>query len=225
MLTGCSYAGSELVLTDYADEGQSSAAFLSSAEAEEIDSEPEVKTTPEIFVYVCGAVVSPGVYELGEGSRVIDAVTLAGGLLEDADETFVNLAAALEDGVKLMIPYKEELQDDSENSDKPIYDQKTTAGQKENENKVRTFDSQGDSGIITKSLYGFDDATNSGGLVNINQASVEELKTLPGIGDGIAARIVKYREENGKFSSIEDIMKISGIKEKLFDKIKDSITV
>ena len=63
------------------------------------------------------------------------------------------------------------------------------------------------------------------GAVNINTASAEQLKTLPGIGDAVAGKIVKYREENGAFKAKEDIMNVSGIKEKLFSKIKDQITV
>ena len=63
------------------------------------------------------------------------------------------------------------------------------------------------------------------GKVNINQASEEELMTLPGIGASKAADIVRYREEQGRFEQIEDIMNISGIKEAVFGKIKDKITV
>lgn len=61
--------------------------------------------------------------------------------------------------------------------------------------------------------------------VNINQASAEQLMSLPGIGEGKARQIIEYREENGSFTKIEDIMKISGIKEHLFEKIKDAISV
>ncbi|MBQ3795790.1 MAG: helix-hairpin-helix domain-containing protein [Butyrivibrio sp.] len=207
LLSGCTCAGSELILTEDALEVQENAAFLSSNEEASVPKENEVKVVPKICVYVCGAVNSPGVYELEEGSRVIDAVTKAGGLLSEADETYVNLAAVLEDGVKLVIPSKEEIA-------------KAQSGQ-----SAEPVNTGGDD-IISKSLYGFDSAASDGkGLVNINTASSEELKSLPGIGEGIAGRIVRYRDENGRFSCIEDIMKISGIKEKLFDKIKDSITV
>ena len=61
--------------------------------------------------------------------------------------------------------------------------------------------------------------------IDINTASEEELMTLSGIGDGRAADIIKHREENGKFSRIEDIMQVSGIGEKTFDEIKERITV
>lgn len=63
------------------------------------------------------------------------------------------------------------------------------------------------------------------GKVNINTAKKESLMTLPGIGESKADLIIDYRESNGSFVSIEDIMNIQGIKEGVFNKIKDSITV
>lgn len=77
-----------------------------------------------------------------------------------------------------------------------------------------------------ETVYGCVANTNTGSsLININTASKEELMTLPGIGDAKAESIIRYRNENGYFSSIEDIMNISGIKEGAFEKIKDYITV
>jgi competence protein ComEA len=187
---------------------QEDAAFLAlpdegegSGEADKADQD----TSSVIFVYVCGEVESPGVYELSEGSRVIDAVSAAGGILETADDSFVNLAAPLEDGIKLRIPSKED----------------TCGGESEiNVSSNTSIISKG----IDESVSTSEDNGNNG-LVNINTASLDQLKTLPGIGEGIAGKIIKYREENGRFSAIEDIMKVSGIKDKLFQKIKDQITV
>ena len=189
LLTGCSRASSEIVLEDETLKGQENAAFLASNDDFENVEASDSEDISKIFVYVCGEVVSPGVYELDEGSRVIDAVSAAGGLSESADDAYINLAALLEDGIKIRIPSRDETKDCEE--------------------AVEAFGTTG----------------NSNGRVNINTASVEELKSLPGIGDGIAGKIVKYREENGKFSKIEDIMKVSGIKDKLFQKIKEQITV
>lgn len=61
--------------------------------------------------------------------------------------------------------------------------------------------------------------------VNINHAALEELMILEGIGESKAKAIIEYREENGKFLNIEDIMQVNGIKERVFEKIKDQICV
>ena len=192
LLTGCRRADSDIVVLG--DEFSSSSEISMENEEEEM---PVTEASEEILlgVYVCGAVISPGVYYLEDGSRLIDVVNAAGGFSEDADETFVNLAAPVQDGIKLQIPTIQE----------------TSALLSSAE--ISSF-----GGDIQQPKDG-------GGRININNATKEELKTLPGIGDGIAGKIIDYRTKNGTFSSVEDIMKISGIKEKLFEKIKDSITV
>jgi competence protein ComEA len=198
-LTGCTSANSEIVLSEMAlEEPQPAALSDSSAEiSEECVIEEDIPGT--VVVYVCGAVLNPGVYELPDGSRMGDAVEAAGGFSEDAEVTYVNLAARVTDGVKLLIPTVSEIAGDS------------------GALKVESFEPEGSP----------DSASGGSGtsLVNINTATKAELTTLPGIGEGIAGKIIKYREENGSFSRIEDVMKVSGIKDKLFAKIKDHITV
>lgn len=146
------------------------------------------------FVYLCGAVVKPEVYEFTPGERVVDVVKAAGGFTKDAAKDMVNLARELVDGEQIYIPTMEEVK--SEN----VTNKDVTTG--------NTLDSSVDTGKI-----------------NLNTATVEELNTLPGIGEAKAKNIVKYREANGAFSSIEDIMKIEGIKAGVFDKIQEYITV
>lgn len=155
-----------------------------------------------LAVYVCGAVLKEGVYELVSGSRIVDAVEAAGGFSEDADTTYVNLAARLTDGTKLLIPTLEQ-----------TADRVVASG-------IDSF--SGDTTLQTASVS---EGSGGNGLVNINTADKEELKSLNGIGDSTAEKIIRYRQDNGGFRTIEDIMKISGIKEKLFSKIKDNITV
>lgn len=133
-----------------------------------------------IYVYVCGAVNQEGVYELSKGSRVYQAVEMAGGFRKDADTRNVNQAEVLEDEERIYVPMiGEDVQTDSEED----------------------------------------------GKININKASKEELMTLPGVGESRAESIIKYRDRQGTFQSIEDIMQVSGIKEGLFEKIKDLITI
>ncbi|MBE5828055.1 MAG: ComEA family DNA-binding protein [Butyrivibrio sp.] len=209
ILTGCAPSGKEIILTDAA-EGTSvldEAGYLGTAnESEEgsVVDDPapslEIHKEPEnIFVYVCGAVAKPGVYELPSGSRIVDAVDVSGGFTDEADRTYVNLAARLDDGIKLFIPTVEETSKDATG-------------------KIESFDKGGSS---------FDEGTgkDSNGLININLATKDELTLLPGIGNSTAEKIVSYREQHGSFKSIEDIMNVSGIKDKLFSKIKDHITV
>lgn len=148
------------------------------------------KAEKMIYVQVSGAVVTPGVYKLPEGSRVFEAVELAGGTTEDADVSTLNQALVLSDG-QMVYVYA-------------VGEQRT--GQE-------TGSSLG--------AYGEPDD----GRINLNTATVEELMTLPGIGQSKAESIVSWREENGAFGSVEDILNITGIKEGVFSKIKDHIKV
>lgn len=138
------------------------------------------------YVYVCGAVNSPGVYELAEGSRIYEAVQMAGGLREDACAESVNQAECLMDGQMIKILTEEEA---------IALDEKSTMA----------------------------DAESSDGRININTASVTELMTLPGVGQSKAEAIIAYREEHGAFSAIEEVMNVTGIKEGVYNQMKDHI--
>jgi competence protein ComEA len=78
---------------------------------------------------------------------------------------------------------------------------------------------------VGEATQGAPAGSKAGKKVNINTAGIEELDTLNGIGEATARDIIEYREKNGGFKKIEDIMKITGIKESKFNKIKDSICV
>lgn len=154
-----------------------------------------------LAVHVCGAVSLPGVYELEEGSRVMDAVLAAGGFSDEADEEYVNLATVLADGDKVRIPTKNEVAELS------------VDGLQENDNGV----------ISAERLNNSEQEAQN--KVNINTADEAELCSLPGIGQTRAESIIAYRNARGAFAEIEDIMQVSGIKESSFQKIKDKITV
>ena len=162
-----------------------------------------------VFVDIKGAVNNPGVYELDTGSRVIDAIILAGDLREDADTSIINLSKELKDGMFIIVYTKEEI---STYKDK-IIPSKTII--KEIENKIICPDTSNDACIS--------DNDKQTGLININTASIEELTTLPGIGESKAKKIIEYREET-PFETIEDIKNVSGIGDSAFDKIKNNIT-
>lgn len=150
-------------------------------------------------VFVTGEVNNPGVYELGEGSRVIDAIVAAGGYTNQADENYVNLASRIQDEEMLYIPSINEVEEmkNGESTDLELKFKGNTSNK--------------------------DEKSESSELININKASKEELMTLPGIGESKAEKIISYREQNGGFNSTEDIMQISGIKDGMYNKIKDRI--
>ena len=161
---------------------------------------PEPTATPgPMRVYVNGAVAAPDVYELPPGSLVADALEAAGGWTAEANTAVVNLAQSLTDGAQVYVPS----QDEEAAVPAVVVESRTTS-----------LDVLEDTG-----------ATSSGGLVNINTATAEELDALPGIGPSTAQKILDYRDENGRFNSIEEIMNVSGIGEAKFNSVKDLITV
>lgn len=169
-------------------------------------SSEEAKT---LVVHICGAVSAPGVYELPAGSRIIDAVEAGGGFLPEADEACCNLAEEIVDGCQIYIMTKSESCAD---------------GQAEKKAGIQTSP---DSDMQTTDINVRSNSTTAleNGLVNLNTADIAALTTLPGIGESRAKAIISYREQQGAFTKIEDIMKISGIKQAAFSKIKDKITV
>lgn len=175
-----------------------------------------------IVVYVCGAVNCSGVYELSEGSRIADAVEAAGGFSDEADSQYLNLAMIVSDGMKIQVPTMEETRQLKESKD-----QDTASKDSEGPDDQFVVTSEGEA-VDTNKVASEDSvsgAESGNGLVNINTATVEELCSLSGIGESRANAIITYREQNGPFQSIEDIMKVSGIKDKVFEQIKDRITV
>jgi len=151
-----------------------------------------------IRVYVSGQVVDPAVYELPPGSIIDEAVNAAGGFTDAADRDVVNLAQPLVDGSQVYVPAVEE------NSTRPA--------------------------VVVSTPFPpprVDAASDSGpsGLININTAGQDALESLPGLGPTLAQRIVAYREENGPFQTIADVISVSGIGEGKFAQIESLITV
>ena len=164
-----------------------------------------------IYVHLCGAVKEPGVYQVLEGSRLDTVVTCAGGLTEQAASEYINLAQTVVDGQQYFIPTIQDVEGmnrlDYTNSFPEVTGNTNTsiAGGKANTEKL--------SEQVTSDH------------VNINTATREELMTLPGVGEAKAVSIITYRETVSQYETIEDIMKVSGIKQGLFQKIRDQITV
>lgn len=149
-----------------------------------------------IFVDIGGAVKTPMLAELPDGSRVDDAIQAAGGLKTEADLSNINRAEFLTDGQKVFIP---------------------SLALDEDGNVIEGSVS---SGMVTNS-----ESAAATGKVNINSADSEQLQTLSGVGPATAQKIIDYRQSNGSFSSVEDLKNVSGIGDKTFEKLKDDITI
>lgn len=159
------------------------------------NTEDSTLATNEIIVHIDGEVINPGIVHLPMDSRISDAIFYAGGTTETADISKINLAYILKDGQKVYIP--------------SIYDE---------EDSPAIQDDAGTNVILA-------DPSSTSSLVNINLATQTELENLPGIGSSTASKIIDYRNKNGKFKTIEDIMNVNGIGEAKFATIKDYICI
>lgn len=160
------------------------------------ETEKEIKENNQIIVHITGCVRNNGIIKAEQGARMSDIIELAGGITEEADITKVNLAYVVKDAQKIYIP--------------SIYD--------EEEVEYITKE-KGDNVIVDNNEKG------EKNVVNINTATQTELETLSGIGPSTALKIINYREENGKFNSIEDIKQVPGIGEAKFNNIKEMLEV
>ncbi|PWH17569.1 MAG: hypothetical protein DDG60_01745 [Anaerolineae bacterium] len=150
-------------------------------------------STPEpISVYITGAVERPGVYQVPRGSRLVEVIAAAGGLLEGAEINQINLAEKVQDGQRIDIP-----------GAGPFPTPQLVIG--------------GSGLLVTPTIP-------PGGLININTADAALLETIPGIGPTIANRIVSYREANGPFQKVDDLLKVPGIGPNTLEKIRPYVT-
>ena len=172
----------------------------------------EEKEIDYLKVDIKGEIQLPGIYSLEVGSRVKDVIDIAGGLTENADTTVLNLSKKVVDEMVIIVYSHEQVEHFKET--------------KEIEKQVIQECQKGIDESIRNDACMDDQFNNSSqGLININTASLDVLKSLPGIGDAKAEDIIKYREENGGFKSIEEIMNVNGIGESIYSQIKEIITV
>ena len=150
-------------------------------------------------VHVGGAVAAPGVYDLAEGARVLDAVEAAGVFAEGAARDALNLARAVSDGEQVVVPSEADI----------AAQEAVSAG----------------AGGAAAGAGASAAAGGAGGKVNINTASAAQLDTLPGVGASTAEKIVADREANGPFKTVEDLKRVSGIGDKKFAALADAICV
>ena len=172
-----------------------------SAEQGEASSDASSQSSAEVFVHVTGAVVTPGMYGIAEGSRVQAAIDAAGGFSEGADTLTINVARIVVDGEQIIVATEEE----------------TAAAQ--------AAASSGVSSGAASSGPPHAAGGVMGGKVNINTADGAVLDTLPGVGPSTAEKIIAEREANGPFITIEDLRRVSGIGEKKYEQLADLICV
>ena len=165
-----------------------------------------------VFVDVKGAVNAPGVYEIDKERRVIDAINLAGGLKEGANTINLNLSKKVSDEMYIVVYTQKQIDNYKKNNSS----EKITCAS----NECICPDNLNDACLKTDS-----NETSLNGKISINTANKQELMSLSGIGEAKAESIIKYRNENGNFNSIEDIKNISGIGDSIYEKIKDKITL
>jgi competence protein ComEA len=152
---------------------------------------------PDVAVHVAGAVVAPGVYELGPGARVDAAIERAGGLLPDADADALNLAAPVSDGSRLFVPVEGEEIPATVGPSPPVYADDVSAA----------------------------DATGAGiAPIDVNRADRSALEELPGIGPATADAIVTDRELNGPFVTVDDLDRVSGIGPAKIERLRGLVT-
>lgn len=194
---------------------------LISYNLEKVEESSNVSEEKYIWVDVKGEVKKPGVYKLKENSRVIDAINVSGGLTKKAYTKYINLSKILKDENVIIVNSTSEIK-------------KVSSGNNITEVKINN-DSKNSASISESALITNDNVKSeedntgnsleSNQKVNINTATKEELMKLSNIGESKAEKIIDYRTANGNFNSIEDIKKVSGIGDKLYDSIKENITV
>ncbi|MDI7248020.1 MAG: helix-hairpin-helix domain-containing protein [Bacillota bacterium] len=168
----------------------------------------------QVTVHVCGAVMTPGVYTLPAGSRVADAVRLAGGLAPGACMELVNMAAVLSDAAQVYIPARQAKGPEPD----PASSSRAAAG-------VGSASPRPGGGASSQGGDACDTKAGVQTRVNINTAGLAELDSLPGIGLALAGRIIEHRNTRGRFERPEDLMNVSGIGPAKYEALKDLITV
>ena len=170
--------------------------------------------TEKIHVEIKGMVKSPGVYEINYNNTVLDVINLSGGLNENADTSITNLSKKLNDGDVIIIYSNDEVNEMKNGS--------TTVKYIDKECICPMIDNKA---LFIDSVNNVNSIINKTGKVSLNSSTIEELLTLPGIGESKAKLIIEYREKNNGFKMIEEIMNVKGIGNSSFEKIKSYLTL
>lgn len=182
----------------------------------------------DYIVEIKGAVNNPGIYSLKQGSRVNDVIVLAGGFLDDASTDYINLSKKITDEMVIKVYTKEEIEKSNKIEVITKYvERDCNCPNIKNDACINNLsdNTSENSFNINNNIDDNNDIESNNSMININLCSKEQLMTIPGIGETKAIKIIEYREENGKFNKIEDLMNVSGIGINIYEKIKEYIEV
>ena len=182
------------------------------------DTKKDEEEEEEVYyqVDIKGEVINPGIYTVKEGSRVIDVIRLAGDLTEVADTSVLNLSKKVKDEMVIIVYSYDEVVNFTATKEKEEIEQEACLSQNGIQNDACIKDSTDDTSSSSVVISG---------KVSLNTATLDELMTLPGIGEAKAQAIIEYREEVGAFQNIEELKEVSGIGDAIFDQIKENITI
>ena len=175
----------------------------------------------KIKVDIKGAVKNPGVYEVEENSRVSDVINISGGLTNEADTSVINLSKNVIDEMVIIIYTKDEINEMKEGSTSIKYIEKDCVCPKlENdaciEDKIDN---------VPNNENNSNDKNEKNGKVSLNNATLDDLMTLDGIGEKKAQAIIDYRNKNNGFKTIEELLEVDGIGSTTYEKIKDRLSL
>ncbi len=189
--------------------------YINKSEIEYIERiEYKEKEYDKYYVDIKGEVNNPGVYEIESNKRIIDAISIAGGLTKNSDTSLLNLSKKVTDEMNIKIYSKKEVNDAINNIESPTVIE-----------IIKEIEKECICPSVNDACINNNEAKdNNSSLVNINIATLEELLTITGIGESKAKKIIEYRSTT-PFNKIEDIKNVSGIGDSIFEKIKDYISV
>ena len=194
--------------------------ILEPIEQEFVEIKDDELSDKKIKIDIKGAVKNPGVYELENNSRVNDAIEISGGLTKDADTSVINLSKNLTDEMVIIIYTKDEISEMLKGDTSIKYIEKECICPKlENDACIDNIVDNKPNNDSSNS------SSSNNSKVSLNNATIDELMQLPGIGEVKAKAIINYREENGGFKTIEELKEVNGIGEATFNKIKDQLTL
>lgn len=204
LLTGCIITG--LISSNDKEKPLAGSSLLQSAQGAVTSKAAQAKT---VRVQVSGAVLEPGIYEVPASCRVEEAIAAAGGLAENADSERVNLVRKVRDGMQIRVPVQKAAW--TSRTQRKSAQAKSCLGESASKKSGSAKAGSGRNNSMMQS-------------VRINSASAGELQQLPGIGPALAQRIVETRN-SGRFTSVEDLLRVPGIGKAKLAKLRDYVEV